>query len=110
MPPRRPAPPPPPNGNGELSSYSRFRDRLLLTLASAVLAMMGYFVHVAQHQVDVLTAELHELREKGNGQFNATTSQLSAMTERIGGLSARLQRIEDAVLRAAPAAPTAAPR
>lgn len=90
------------NGNGgELSSYGRFRDRLLLTLAGAVLAMMGYFVHVAQHQVDVLTSELQELREKGNGQFNATTAQISGMTERIGAISERLGRIENAVLRPA---------
>jgi hypothetical protein len=63
--------------DGELATYRRFRDRLLLGLAAAVVAMMAYFVHQNQLQVDRLDAALAELTKRLTADQNASTGQSS---------------------------------
>lgn len=82
MPPRRL---PDAESGGDLASYSKFRDRLLLALAALAIGLMGYFVreaqtqaaeakHDAQVQVEGLRTEIRELRDRLNGELNSTSA------------------------------------
>jgi hypothetical protein len=83
-----------PAANGDLATYSRFRDRLLLGLATAVVALMGYFVHESQKQVDTLTVALSNLSIRLTADQNASSGENGRIGQQGAETMRRLDNIE----------------
>ena len=106
--------PPVRNGEngGEISSFGKFRDRLLLwlaaTLGSAVVAGMMFFVHASQLQTDqvradareqgeVLRRELGELRDRLNAELASHAAFTAGQTTQDAEVIRRLNQLETKV-------------
>lgn len=100
---RRPVP-----GEGELSTYQRFRDRLLLGLAAVVVMLMGFFVrqlaadNEAQRaaitmEISAVRGEIMEVRNRltadqvaSSGQTAAVAAQGAEALRRLDGIDKKL--------------------
>lgn len=90
------------NGNGgELATYSRFRDRLLLAMGALAVTLMAYFAHQNQNQVDALTSALSKLNERltadqnvGAGQSARFGSQNEDVLRRLGEIEKKLDLLQ----------------
>lgn len=118
MPTRRRSAPPITAGNGnggDLATFAKFRDRLLLWLAGVVGTLvvtgMGYFVHQSQlqtnqirtdtqEQAQTLRKEIGELRDRLNAELSshaafqaAQTIQTSEVIRRLDLLDGKMDRV-----------------
>jgi hypothetical protein len=72
----------PVRGNGELATFDRFKDKLLVSLVALAVAAMWFFVRTEQHQVEsfhldiaAVRAEIAEVRTRLNADQNASSGQ-----------------------------------
>lgn len=95
-----------PKIDGDLSTYERFRDRLLLAAAALVVALIVAWAADQMRRITNLENDIRQMRETTNTRFATQAAGLSSDRERVTGLEReleagrsdvlrRLQRIED---------------
>lgn len=104
MTPRKPAPDPL-TGNGDLATFARFKDKLLVGFVGLAVAAMGLFIRsnaaeLASIRVDFhndlveVRAEVAELRTRLTADQNASTGQFARFGAQGEEALRRLDRID----------------
>jgi DNA-binding transcriptional regulator YbjK len=104
---------PPAAGNGELATFDRFKDKLLVSLVALAVAAMWFFVRTEQAQVDAfhsdlaaVRAEIAEVRTRITADQTASSGQAARFgaqgeeaLRRLDGIDKKLETLVEPLQR-----------